>query len=469
MEPQTDAPVPKQGHYRCYGLMDGRGRFGAWRFGPDSGIVRQHLLNEAARACRVLFASVQTFVPPRRVAGLTRWRTVREQYAGEGALLHWAPLYFDLDAEGDPEQALLWARWLVEFFVEQLELPEPAVRVWFSGAKGVHVLVDPVALGIEPDPMLTADLKGVALELVAHLRSLGAPEMATDAAVYSVPRLLRMPDQLHPKTGLYKVELSHRELYSCSAEQIQALARAPRGSLWAPDELPDGPAPLAVQWWTAALERARQPRQFRLRTAQVAGLRVRPDGYVVDELVDDGMPPCIAGLLTTTVSPGSRNRCELQIACWTKAAKRPYEAALKLLGQWTAYQRPELSADNARRKAESILRSVYGQSSYGFSCSAARSVARAVGIEVPCSSCSAVRPQSLRQVHSLRIRHDTQWSAPERIPLEVARGLVARAIDGRIAAAGGAGDRAARCGQDARRPGGSGRPRHAGRLCGAHA
>ncbi len=458
-------------HYRCYGLMDVRGRFRAWRFGPDTETVHRILIDEAARGAQVLFASVQSFAPPGGADGLTRWRAVRDQYSGEGALPHWAPLYFDLDAEGDPEQALLWARWLVEFLVEQLELPVPAVRVWFSGAKGVHVMADPVALGIEPDPMLTADLKGVALELVAHLQSLGAPEMATDAAVYSVPRLLRMPDQLHPKTGLYKVELSHRELHRCSAEQIQALARTPRGSLWAPDELPDGSVPLAAQWWTASLERARQPRQFRIRTAEVAGLKVRPDGYVVDELVDDAMPSCIARLLRATVSPGSRNRVELQTACWAKAAKLPYGKALAMLTTWTTGNRPELSAENARAKAESIMRSVYGSASYGFSCIAARSVARAVGVAAECEGCRAVRPRSLRQACSLRVRHDAHWNPPERISLEDARGLTARVIDRRVAAcrAPRPGDRAARRRQDPRGPSGSGQARDAGRLCGTHA
>ena len=457
--------------YRCYGMLDSRGRWRAWRFGPATSDVQSRLAAKAARDGQVAFASIQTFSAPRGGAGLTRWREVRRQYTGEDALPHLAPLYFDVDAEGDLDKALLWARTLVEFFTVQLKLPKPAVRVWFSGAKGAHILVDAAALGIEPGVMLTADMKTVALGLAGQLAAESATDLSVDTAVYSLPRMLRLPDQANPRSGLYKVELSHHELFELTANQVTDLARTPRGSLWTPDDAPDGPAPKAVAWWSAALGRARTPREFRIKTAQIAGLKVRPDGYLVDELADASMPPCITGILGASVSPGDRNRCELQIACWAKAAKLPSDKALLLLAVWTKQNRPELSPQNAEAKAASIVGSVYANAAYGFSCMAARAAARRAGVVPQCDSCQAVRPHSLRQVFSLRVRHDAQWNSPLRIPLENARGLIARIIDNRIAAcaADRAGGRAARRGQDPRRPGRPGRPRNEGRVCGAHA
>lgn len=456
--------------YRCYGLLDSRGRWRAWRFGPATQEVQRQLDVEGHQAGHVLFASVQTFAAPADDVGMTRWRQVREQYSGNIALPHLAPLYFDVDAEGDLDQALLWARTLVEFFVAQLGLPEHAVQVWFSGSKGAHVLIDSAALGIEPSPTLTADMKAVVLDLVRHLAAQGAGDMAIDRAVYSLPRMLRLPDQMNPKSGLFKIELRHHELFQLTADQITDLARRPRGSLWAGDDLPDGPVPVAAAWWAKALARAREPREFRIRTAEVAGLKVRPDGYVVDELVSENMPLCIAGMIKAIASSGSRNRVELQIACWAKGAKLPFDKALALLAAWTAANRPELSAENARAKADSIIRSVYGNASYGFSCIAARSAARAVGVACSCDGCQVVRPRSLRQVYSLRVRHDAQWNPPERISLEDARGLTARIIDRRVAACRA--DRPApladRRRQDPRGPSRTGRTRDPGCLCHAH-
>lgn len=465
--------------YRCYGRMDRRGRWRTWRFGPATEAEHARQAAEAAAAGYVLFASVQWFASPNGVAGTTRWTQVREQYTGEQALPHIAPLYFDIDCDGDLDTALLWARELVNFFTEQLELPEPAVRVWFSGAKGAHVLVDPVALGIQPSATLTADMKAVTLALVQHLTGMGTPAMTIDSSVYSLPRMLRLPDQPNPKSGRYKIELSHRELFEASAEQILKLAGGPRGPLWTVSELPTVPTPEAAQWWAAALARARQPREFRIKTAQVAGLRVRPDGYVVDELATTTMPPCIKGIFDAHVASGSRNRCELQIACWAKAAKKPYGQALAMLSAWTDRNRPELSAENAHRKADSILRSVYANPSYGFSCAAARSAARAAGVAHTCGDCQAVRPHHQRQIHSLRVRHDAQWSPLTPITLEDARGLVAAAIDKRIISTAGSafrrptacrlGDRAAGGRQDTCDVARLGEPRHTSRLCRADA
>ena len=458
--------------YRCYGMMDRRGRWRTWRFGPATAEMQHQLEAEARQAGQVLFASVQTFAAPAGcTTGVALWRQVREQYTGDSALPHLAPLYFDVDAEGDLDNALLWARALVEFFVSQLGLSEPAVRVWFSGSKGAHVLVDPVALGIEPSAALTADMKTVVLELVQHMATQGTGDMAIDRAVYSLPRMLRLPDQVNPKSGLHKVELRHHELFQLTAEQITDLARQPRGSLWSADDLPNEPVPAAAQWWSKAIARAREPREFRIRTAEVAGLKVRPDGYVVDELVTSDMPPCIAGLVKTAASPGSRNRVELQLACWAKGAKLSFDKALSLLATWTSANRPELSAENARAKAESIVRSVYRNASYGFSCNAARSAARAVGLQTQCENCQAVRSRSLRQVDSLRVRHDTQWNPPERISLEDARGLTARIIDRRVGAcrADRPGETADRRRQDPRGCSCTGQARDAGRLCGTHA
>lgn len=456
--------------YRCYGLMDNRGRWRAWRFGPATDEVRCRLEEEAQQAGQVLFASVQTFAAPADTAGMTRWRQVREQFTGDSALPHLAPLYFDIDCDGDLDKALLWARTLVEFFVSQLGLSEPAVRVWFSGSKGAHIIVDPVALDIEPSATLTADMKTVALELVRHLAVQGAGDMTIDRAVYSLPRMLRLPDQVNPKSGLFKIELRHCELFAVRAGKIINLAGQPRGSLWSAEDLPDGPVPAAALWWAKALARAREPREFRIRTAEVAGLKVRPDGYVVDELATSDMPPCIAGMIKAAASPGTRNRVELQIACWAKGAKLPFDKALSLLAAWTTANRPELSAENARAKAESIVRSVYGNASYGFSCVAARSAARAVGGGCQCDACQAVRPRSLRQVYSLRISHDTQWNPPERISLEDARGLTARIIDRRVAAcrADRPGRHVDRRRQDPRGPSRDGQARDAGRLCCSH-
>lgn len=451
--------------YRCYAMMDSRDRWRSWIFAPATAAQHARLVEEAAAAEQVLFVSAQSFTPPHSMAGRMRWNMVKQQYSGENALPHSAPLYFDIDCEDELDKALLWARSLVEFFADVLELPEPAVRVWFSGSKGVHLMVDEMALGIQASATLTADMKAVAMALVKHLTSLDVPDLSIDSAVYSLPRMIRLPDQVNPRSGLHKVELYHRELLRLSADQIMELARTHRGALWSAEDLPRAPVLPAAEWWAKALARAKAPRDFRIKTALVAGLKVRPDGYLIDELADVSIPSCINGMMHTAVSPGSRNRCELQIACWAKAVKMPFNKGLSLLVAWTARNRPELSADNAQRKAESILRSVYGNATYGFSCAAARSAACAAGVATGCGECRVIRRHLPRQVSSLRIRHDEQWNPSPRIPLEESRGIVARAIYNRVAGADRSGHGASGHGQDPRHATCPGQQQDAGHLC----
>jgi hypothetical protein len=458
--------------YRCYGCLDTEGRWSSWRFAPATGPRFQRAQAAASAKGQVLFLSIQTFAPPVNIAGDFRWKTVAEQYRGEKALPHWTPLYFDVDAEGDLDKALALARALVTFFAGTLGLPPEAVRVWFSGSKGFHVLVGPTALGIEPSPTLTVDMKAVALGLCRSLRDHGAPDLETDVAVYSLPRMLRAADQINPKSGLFKVELSHEELHQLSADEIVALARAPRGNLL-PGSLWDIPlvAPAAA-WWADQLAQAQRPRQFRRRTAELTGERLRPDGFVVDELLSPDMPDCIRRIIATSVAPGRRNRCELQIACWAKGAGRSLADAIALLAQWAQMNRPELSSAAAAGHAESVARTVYAGPHYDFSCAASRLVARDIGPGADCGSCQVVRRRALKQLASLREGEDNTWAPLPRIGLEEAReritGALERFFDG-LAAAGDAGHGPARHRKNPRRPKASCTKEGAGCLCGADA
>jgi hypothetical protein len=470
---QSPGPLPAAWGapgYRCYGLMDSRGRWGSWLFGLSTIEELAALEREAARRGKVLFLSAQTFAPPPEGRRPSRWRQARELYVGDGALPHLTPLYLDIDCAGDLDKALLAGRYLLEFLVHGLELAEPAVRIWFSGSKGLHILIHPAALGIEPSADLTADMKRIVASLVKRLEAEGCPELPVDSAVYSLPRMLRAPNQVNLKSGLHKVELRHEELLRLTAEEVKALAAGPRSALRPSDCSAPPVSPKAAAWWRTELERLREAHEFTRRTAELTGRKVRPDGFVVDEVVDRSMPDCIRQLAEATVGPGARNRAELQMACWSRAAGQPQAWATSLLAAWAFRNRPELTNEGCRMKAESVVKAVYGRSGYGFSCAAARVAVRAAGLDLRCGGCRAVERLVLKTLHSLRVHHDEGWTAPERITLHDARVRIAGFIDGfvartaRPAAPHVPGDR-----QNIRHTARPGRPRGSGALCRAHA
>lgn len=410
---------------RVYAFQTRAGNWLQWQFAKAAPEVLREAERHALAHAHILFTSVQLYAGPHPQEEVVRWKDVRRMYYGKDARPHWAPLYFDIDCLGGLCKALDLARWLVEWFVGQLGLPEADCRVYFSGRKGFHLLVNPLALGIEPRADLTLLMKPIALGLCERLSRLGAPDLLPDPQAYSLARLLRAPDQLHPKSSLFKVELRLRELLHQGLADIKELAIGIRGDLWDPDEVSTEPVDGAAEWWREELRRVEERSVSRRLTAEVTGSKVDSSGFAVDELVTKEMPPCIEALWKTTLPVGSRNQGELQLACWAKAAGKTYDDALAFVQTWSRRNRPEDSASSVDRHVQSVVKSVYEGTSYGFSCAAVR----ATGIQVGCHGCEAVAPRSLKNVASLRLSYADTWAPPECVPLCEARTAVANKIN----------------------------------------
>ncbi len=143
----------------------------------------------------------------------------------------WAPfLPIDIDAhppEAGLEDALRVARQTYHLLVDGWLAPAAAVHVYFSGAKGFHVLVDSRAFGrVLPSKDLHRIFWEIRLQILPAL-----PPQAhefLDLAIGDTLRLLRLPNTRHAGSGLFKIALSPEELMAGSAAKILEKARAPR-------------------------------------------------------------------------------------------------------------------------------------------------------------------------------------------------------------------------------------------------
>jgi len=425
----TVESVKERAAYRCYGFEMPTGAWRPWVFAPATVETVKSALSEAHRRSSTLFLSTQLFEPPEGVEGHAPWPEVSGQYRGPNALCHYAPLYFDIDAD-DLDRARDLCRPLVIWLTEELRLPEPDVRVYSSGSKGFHVIVNPRALGIVPASDLTACMKQIAVPLADRIGQYTAGGLGTDPAAYSLPRLLRVPGGWHRKSGLYKVELYHRELYYSDMSAIREIAQKPRPSLWDGSEFSRSIIPDAAAWWRKELAQVREEKGVRRLTAESTGAKVGPDGYTLDELLSSDMPPCISSLMAHGLPKGARNRGELQLACWAKAAGLAYEDGLRLERGWTRRNRPEMPEAVADHHAASVVKAVYA-GAYGFSCAAML----ATGIRVECDGCKVVKARPLKNMASLRLGVDQNWEAPNRMSLDTARQFISQQISGFIGGA----------------------------------
>lgn len=192
-------------------------------------------------------------------------------------------------------------------------MSEDDVLAFFSGGKGYHL---GVPLTHNPDP--SPDFHRVAGRLAAGLAA-GAG-VATDASIYDRVKLFRAPNSRHPKTGLHKRPLTHRELFGLTPARVAELAReqAPCevpavGELIAELEQDWGEAAAAVRD-EAATRAAGRPAGGRIQRGTLDFIREGADDgeravrlfRAAANLRECGVPPAAVGELLTEAGRDSR-------------------------------------------------------------------------------------------------------------------------------------------------------------------
>lgn len=120
------------------------------------------------------------------------------------ALAEYVP--FDFDDKNDPGKAVAEAAHFVRRWEIDHGIPPEALRIYFSGMKGVSIDV-PAELfgGFEPATDIAQRLGKLAMRM-----TLGAKTL--DHSMYQKMRLWRVPNTLHGGSNLYKVRITAKEL-----------------------------------------------------------------------------------------------------------------------------------------------------------------------------------------------------------------------------------------------------------------
>lgn len=214
------------------------------------------------------------------------------------------------------------------------------IQIFFSGKKGIHLVVPAEIFGIQPHTDLNMIFKSIAVDL-NKLVSNGT----IDTGIYDRVRLFRVPNSLHPNTGLYKIQITYDELRNRSLDELKVLAREPRKPLVQKRQF---------------LSQANRLYNDYIRTwddeqrRKAASQRQRGDGKL------NFMPPCIEHLLNTPVpeTVGQRNNKCAVLASYYMQSGASQEEAVDALIQWSSqYCQPALPASEIRRTAASIYRS----------------------------------------------------------------------------------------------------------------
>jgi hypothetical protein len=221
----------------------------------------------------------------------------------------WAPfLPIDID-HPDGTTALETARRLSAFFLDRWALDPNALQIYFSGAKGFHLMLDTRLFGrMMPSKLLPTIFDALRRHLAQEL-----PEPLReniDLAIKDRVRLLRLPNTIHEKSNLYKVILSLAEVENLGADQIRDLARQAR--------------PLTMSDETGLLSRVEVVANpvanelFSRVRRQSAKLTRRPFAYRFRRPADVARPEfrCAGAqrIWESHIEPGNRNNCAIRLA-----------------------------------------------------------------------------------------------------------------------------------------------------------
>lgn len=144
--------------------------------------------------------------------------------------------YLDFDAENiktdDGWQRLTSeVKYVVNYLEIALRIAPEELHLYFSGNKGFHIILPGAAVGIQASENLNEVFRHFALGM-AFLHSGKSmcmiPHELLDLRIYDRRRLLRLPNSINSKSGIYKVPVTIDQLYDYSYEEMVVWAKKPR-------------------------------------------------------------------------------------------------------------------------------------------------------------------------------------------------------------------------------------------------
>lgn len=255
-----------------------------------------------------------------------------------------APLYIDLDlkfkSDNDYQKVKRDLLHVVTALNITYSVPMEYIRVYFSGNKGFHVLVDPEIFGIEPGPSLNELYRAVAHDLkkITMFKTV-------DTGIYDRVRLFRLPNSIHGETGLYKVPVSIDFIRSSTFQDIVEYASMPKEM--------EFPEPRLVR--DAAIKFYDGVNRYRA----TENIIVSTDGTrKVYANNNKKMMPCIVEMLQTPAAPHTRNKTTVIIASSMCQSGFDHDDTLEQLIQWNRQCNSPSLTD---REIKTTVKSAYSQ------------------------------------------------------------------------------------------------------------
>lgn len=251
--------------------------------------------------------------------------------------------YLDLDDENNFENVRADAKAVLSYFKIVYQINPSDIDIFFSGKKGLHLIVPAHILGVEPDHHLNEIFKFIATSVSSY-----TPHKTVDLKIYDNRRLFRIPNTIHGDTGLYKIPITIDDLINSSIEDIKSKATHPVPKIHIKTYDTNNTARKAYQ--SAVEECARVMKEMR-----------KDKKYNISI---DFIPPCIQHILEDGAPVGSRN---ITIACLTsfyRAYGKSMNETVELISEWNSKNQTPTGISELKRTVQSMFS---GQKMFGCS------------------------------------------------------------------------------------------------------
>lgn len=195
--------------------------------------------------------------------------------------------------------------------VFNLKLIRDQMKIFYSGNKGVHIIVPAKILGIEPRQNLNEIFKTIAININEYLEN-----KTIDLRIYDKKRLFRIPNSIHEKTGLHKVEISLEELKTLKENEIKELAKNIRSLKHNDYKL----CTSAKKMYNSFIDKT----EIRLNDYNV----IKSSGTL------KYTPPCVIFALENGAKSGERNNTIAVLASFFKSSGKDSKETLDIISKW---------------------------------------------------------------------------------------------------------------------------------------
>ena len=260
--------------------------------------------------------------------------------------------YLDFDDEDNFETVREDAIKAISYLkvVFKIENVKDDINIYFSGNKGIHLIVSADLLGIEPNKNLNEIFK-----TIAEAISVFTPNKTLDLRIYDRKRMFRIPGSIHEKTGLHKIQITYDELLDATPEEIKIKAKTVNCN---------------------AINRKKHCTNYMAKKMfKVFSERTEEKIYNLNRNIKPNKrlsytPPCIKNILTNGVGHGKRNNTTAILASFLKASGTDKEKATNIILDWNFERCKE---PNSKTDIIKTINSIYSRNKY-YGCNAIRNL-----------------------------------------------------------------------------------------------